>query len=705
MKLMKKITKITLLIFYLVFVISVVKALNVNITVNYNDTIQLNNNNSIKINVSTDNDQFEGILKVFFVDKDNNKKEIINRNFTKQITVKGDYNIDKLYKNLLIDVINKSDGKIIKEKSLPLYVYDLSYSYIKLEKQIIEEDEDVDLKIKFKFGDDLDKEVKIYLDNSKKESYSFDDKIDKKVSLDFDNLYKEVKVKVFLEDNKKEIFEKTIPVLVYNIEDVKFDFDDYKTLNFETDEFELSNPNNKVELKIEIEDLKITKYFKNKENIGDFDVDILEGLSDSEKINLIEDLLNDLSEGEIKVDYKIKIYLYNDSNLTKEIDSEEVEDEDYKIKDYDNDEIQTDDSFDIKLDVLEYNDTINSYSTLKTKVKTKINFDSEDEVDVETCAIFNGIKKCKSENFEEDDLEEKVFDFYFNVGELEDKDYYLVVYAKDDDEKNIIWKFKKIYVDNNKVVNLKVINSYLTGKKDEKKNLQIELRNIDDNRIDFDLILDYNGKVITKHIELKGKEKKVINIPITLKESGTIIIRAGNDVKLIGGNKKINVKVFKSEKIEIKTKTNNKKNKNDNNNKENNKKEIEKSNRISKEIKEKIECNVDKDTIYSNKNKVFLKINSEKGVKIKVNSEFGNVLINPKEFVLDEESKTILIEKTKEGEINDIIKITCEKNGVKKEIEVPLVIETKNWINYIIYGGIIGASVLLVFLIIVYILV
>jgi hypothetical protein len=576
------------------------------------------------------------------------------------------------------------------------YVYDLDYYYIKLEDPIIEEDEDSDLKIKFKFNDELDKKVYIYLDNSEEKDYSFNKEIDKTVSLDFDGLYKEVKVVVKLDDNGKTIFERIIPVLVYNIDDIKFEFDDYETLSFETDEFELSNKNSKVEIKINLEDLTIEKKYENVGNVGDFDINIFENLNDEDKIKLLEDLLYDLSDGKIEVDYKIKIYFYNDSSLTNLIDYKEIKDDSYEIKDYDSYKLQTDDSFDIKLDVLEYNNTINSYSKIHVKTKTKVDFGSEDKVDVKTCVLFNNLKRCKTENFEEDELEEKVFDFYLDVGEVEEGEYNLIIYAKDDDDKNIIWKIKRVYVDNKDTVLIKIDTPYLLGKEGETKYIKIELRNLDNNDLNGKIILNYNGKTQIKEFNLKEKEQKTITIPVKLEESGEIIIRV-DGVKTIMYNNKIDVNVIKKE---INTqKENEKKEKNNevDQKKLSNKEEVMNNNNIK--------CTVDKEIIYSKKDKTFLKIESEPNTKINVVSEFGNVLVNPKDFVLeDQNSKTIMIEKAGEEEVSDIIKITCEKGNMKKEIEVPIVIETINWKNYVIYG-IIGVSVLLVFLIIIYLLI
>jgi hypothetical protein len=680
-----------ILLFISIFLINSLFSINVNYNYSLNNVIEKGKNLTISyLNISFDQN-FTGKLNIFLdsnkvYEKDiNNKKEVYLSHLS--------FKIDQIYEKLIFKILD-NDSKLVSQKEEKLYIY---YFLNKLcevkDDKIIKKDEDLKVKIKFKNEDELDKEVYLYLDGSEEKDYSYDDKLDKETKLNVDDLVKEFKCKVLIteDDINKEIYNFSQKILVYDIDPLSFDFDDEETLEVNTEDFDLSNEENKVVIKLSLEDHDYVFEFENKTSIDDFDFNIFDNdeiKDDEDKIKLIKDLLEDLSSNEgVEISYKVKLYLYNNGSL---VDDKEVLDENYYLKNYEDEgSIEFDESGnDFSLEILEFPQEAQIMDKLNAKVLAKLK-DGKD-FNLKVCMAFNGESYCKSVYLEEDEEEKKEVEFSIDIPkDIKPGDYKVYFYAYDEDNDKILWKSKDIKIKAKKAVKIIVDNQVLIGKEGETKNLELNVENLYDDTLTTTLTVECGDQFIKKSITLKKGEIKRLNIPLKIEENcnGKVY----SNVKMVDSENEFSIIVHKNKEIT---------------------KEENKSNKIEEENKEKnIEmfyCKVNKDLIYSDKDLDYLTIQAPLHTKVNISFDREKLIVNPYSFeIKDKNEKQIKIIRNSDDKIVDIIKITCKKDN--KEIEKDVIVyfkeKSKLTKEKLIIGGIIGVSALVIIGIIIFLLI
>ena len=645
--------KLFMTLLLLIFPITLVSPLEINVTYDLNsNTLEKGRILTFnQINITSD----QNVNITFKIKLDNYEvfKKDLNLNANVPKVLNGlSFNVNDFYKKYHLLIYDKN-GNLLKDVNGDLYVYYLNSKKCKLDDYIIEEDDDTELSIKFKDeNEDLDKILEIYLDNDLEKDYEFDDEIEKDLSVDMDELYKKVSCKIKIKGNNKYIYSKELPVLIYDIDKLTFDFDEYDKLEVKTDDFDLSNKQNKIELKISIGDYDYEFEWYNKTSVSDFTIDLFnndEIKDDEDKIDLIKDLLEDFtSDDGIEINYDLTLYLYNNS---REIDHKDVfSDETYYVKDFPEDKsVEFSGKNDFKLEVLDYNQTIEQFSYFTGKVLVKAK--EGNDFDVKVCMAIEGNSYCKTVTLDEDDDEdeEKVVELSKYIEKT--GNYKVVFYAYDEDDSKIIWKTKEFNVKSVKGINLEILNQVLVGFKGETKTLKVQVENPSNSNLNVNLIVRCGDEVNTKKVSLKAGERKIVEIPIKLSEE-------------CNGKVEANVKTLNNENtfsIIIKEK-NNEKNAEEKETKGTSKK-------FEETEKEENVCFVREDLIYSKKDNLSFKIIANNGSEINIEYNDEVITVVPSNFVSKGENIVTVIRKT-DDVIMDNLRITCKKDGEKKTTEV-----------------------------------
>ncbi len=667
--------RVILLPLLLIALIPAVFSLNINLTYKIDsNTVEKGQNLTFNlINITSDED-----INVTFQIKFDNSKV-----FEENLSLKANQpklinnvkiKVDDFYKKFYLLVYNKSNNQLLKNVSGNIYVYYLTTKRCKLDDYIIKEDDNAKLSLKFRDENkNLNKRLEIYLDNDLEKKYDFDDEIEKELDLDMDDLYESVKCKVKVKDTGKYIYSKELPVLVYNIDKPSFEFEDYDKLKVKLKDFDLSNKNNKVKFKISVADYDYNFEWDNKTSLDDFTINLFENdeIKDNEdKIDLIKELLEELTSKEgIEIDYDLTLYLYKDN---KEIDSKDVFlDESYYTKDFPKDEnIKLSDNNDFKMDVLSYNKTIEQfdYFTAKLLLKAK----KGNDFDVKVCMAIDGDSYCKTVTLDEDDEDKKEKIIELSKYMEKPGNYKVVFYAYDEDNSRIIWKTENFEVKPVKAVILNVLNQILVGYENETKNLKVQLENPSTLKLNVNLVAKCGNEMVTKTISLNPEERKVIEIPIKLKEDCDGFVKA--NVKMLQSNNEFSVLVRKP----LKSSSN--------------------ETQISKN-KETLKCTVPFDLIYSKGDNLSFKVVASNGSKVTIMYNDNLVTVVPSTFISKGENTVTVLRKT-DDTIIDNLEIICEKNGENKTTEITIYFykKEKPWYkdtNKIILASAVTSAVLI----------